>query len=316
MNILITGSLGVVGTALTKELLSRGIRTVGCDLFHSNIESMWHSEPDKRWCEYARCDISEFKQIQRVIERLGPFDFVYHAAAEFGRWNGEDFYEQLWKTNAIGTKHIIRLQEQHGFKLIHFSSSEVYGDWSEDMSEDVMYLHEIKQLNDYAMTKWINEMQIQNSRIQHGTQSVVVRLFNTYGPGEYYSPYRSVVCRFVYSALKGMCWSVYRGHSRSSLFLGDCVRTLANIAGNFKPGEVYNIASPYDHTIKELSDLVIRMSGAAPNLAKILDEELLTTKNKRPVIAKAVKDLDHKITVGIEDGIKKTIEWMRSVYCK
>ena len=55
-----------------------------------------------------------------------------------------------------------------------------------------MDAHEIKQMNDYAMSKWVNEMQVRNSAIQYGTESVVVRLFNTYGPGEYYSPYRSV----------------------------------------------------------------------------------------------------------------------------
>ena len=58
--------------------------------------------------------------------------------------------------------------------------------------------HEVKQMNDYAMSKWVNEMQVRNSAIAHGTETVVVRLFNTYGPGEYYSPYRSVNCRFTY----------------------------------------------------------------------------------------------------------------------
>ena len=99
-------------------------------------------------------------------------------------------------------KNIIRLQEKFGFKLIHFSSSEVYGDYPNIMLENVMDDYEIKQLNDYAMSKWVNEMQIKNSAIQYGTESVVVRIFNTYGPGEYYSPYRSVNCRFLYCALK------------------------------------------------------------------------------------------------------------------
>ena len=41
------------------------------------------------------------EELERVFERCGPFDYVYHCAAEFGRWNGEDFYETLWRTNAI-----------------------------------------------------------------------------------------------------------------------------------------------------------------------------------------------------------------------
>ena len=107
-----------------------------------------------------RCDISDYRQLSRVFEDLGPFDYVYNCAAEFGRWNGEDYYENLWRTNAIGTKNIIRLQEKFGFKLIHFSSSEVYGDYPNIMLESAMDDYEIKQLNDYAMSKWVNEMQI------------------------------------------------------------------------------------------------------------------------------------------------------------
>ena len=83
-------------------------------------------------------------------------------------------------------------------------SSEVYGDWPDVMVETVMDDYEIKQLNDYALSKWTNEIQIRNSGMQYGTESVIVRLFNTYGPGEYYSPYRSVHCRFLYCALHGL----------------------------------------------------------------------------------------------------------------
>jgi dTDP-glucose 4,6-dehydratase len=58
---------------------------------------------------------------------------------------------------------VIRLQERLKFRLIHFSSSEVYGDWPDLMVETVM--DEIKQMNDYAMTKWVNEMIVANGCI-------------------------------------------------------------------------------------------------------------------------------------------------------
>ena len=84
----------------------------------------------------------------------------YHLAAEFGRNNGEDFYETMWQSNAVGTKNIIRLQERDGFKLVHFSSSEVYGDFKGLMTENVTEEHAIKQMNDYALSKWVNEMRL------------------------------------------------------------------------------------------------------------------------------------------------------------
>jgi len=314
MRILVTGGLGTIGAGLVKELRSRGHHIVSCDLRHEADEIGFSLQPDVETPLYARCDIGEFRQIERVIERTGPFDYVYNCAAEFGRWNGEDFYETLWRTNAVGTKNLIRLQERLKFRLIHFSSSEVYGDWPEVMVETVMDQYEIKQLNDYAMTKWVNEMQVRNSALQYGTETVVVRLFNTYGPGEYYSPYRSVNCRFLYCALHGLPWTVFRGHSRTSTYLADTVRTLANITDNFKAGETYNIGGKNLHSIEELSDVVLKITGAKSSLARYQESEILTTKAKLVDTSKSLSDLDHKNSYSLEDGMRLTADWMRDVY--
>lgn len=314
ITILVTGGLGTIGAGLIKELRSRGHHIVSCDLPHQSDEVGFSLPTDVEVPLYARCDVGEFRQIERVFERLGPFDYVYHCAAEFGRWNGEDFYETLWRTNAVGTKNIIRLQERLKFRLVHFSSSEVYGDYPGLMVETVMDEYELKQLNDYAMTKWVNEMQIRNSAAQYGTETVVVRLFNTYGPGEYYSPYRSVNCRFLYCALNGLPWTVFRGHSRTSTYLVDTVRTLANISERFKPGETYNIGGTDLHSIEELSDVVLRVTRADPSLVRHQDSEILTTECKRVDISKSVLDLDHKNSYGLEDGMRLTADWMRHVY--
>ena len=312
--ILVTGGLGIVGAGLVKELRTRGHHVISADLLHQPDEIGFGLGSDLDQPSYARCDIGEFRQIERVVERTGPFDYIYNCAAEFGRWNGEDFYERLWQTNAVGTKNIIRLQERLKFRLIHFSSSEVYGDWPDIMLESVMDQYEIKQMNDYAMTKWVNEMQVRNSAQQYGTESVVVRLFNTYGPGEYYSPYRSVNCRFLYCALHGMPWTVFRGHSRTSTFLADTVRTLANIACNFKPGETYNIGGNAMHTIEELSDVVLKVTKAQSSLVKYKESEILTTKVKKVNVQKSVEDLKHENSYSLEEGMKLTAEWMKFHY--
>ncbi|HWP61360.1 MAG TPA: NAD(P)-dependent oxidoreductase, partial [Candidatus Paceibacterota bacterium] len=172
----------------------------------------------------------------------------------------------------------------------------------------------IKQMNDYAMSKWVNEMQIRNSAIAHKTQTVVVRLFNTYGPGEWYHPYRSVNAKFCYHALMGRPITVYRGYFRTSTYLSDTCRTLANIVKNFKPGEVYNIGGLEYHDIETLAKLIWAYTKADPKLITYQDTEVLTTKTKKVDIEKSVKDLGHKLTVPLEDGVKKTIDWMREYY--
>lgn len=298
MRILVTGSRGVVGSYLMRMLKKKGHEVLGVDLLHYDNE------------DYIRADVSEFRQIEKVISIFMP-EMVYHAAAEFGRYNGEEYYEQLWKTNVIGTKHIIRLQERFLFKLVHFSSSEVYGDFRGVMLEEVMEQVEIKQLNDYAMTKWVNEMQIRNSIAVNKTKTVIVRLFNTYGPGETYHPYRSVNARFCNNALKGLPIILYKGHYRTSSYLADTCRTLCNIVDNFIPGEVYNIGGTEYHSIEHLAKLIWEITGADPGLIHFEKNEPMTTKSKQVDVSKAVRDLKHQTDTSLKDGIKKTIAWMK-----
>ena len=314
-NILVTGGLGAVGTFLVKELRARGHNVHVADMRH-------HHDP-----QYARCDVGEFHQVERLWTGGGwtkgyspkgrKFDYVYHLAAEFGRWNGEDYFENVWRTNAVGTKNILRMQEREGFRAVYFSSSEVYGDFEGIMSEDVMDKVEIKQMNDYAISKWVNEMQVLNSATQFGTKSVRVRLFNTYGPGEYYSPYRSVICLFCYRLMQDIPITVYRGYKRTSTFITDMARTLANIADNFKPGEVYNIGGEDFHTIEEAADIILRLVGKEARRKKLIiykPNEILTTREKQVNCRKARRDLDHRTTVCLEEGIRQTLDWMKGVY--
>ncbi len=314
MRILVTGSKGVVGQKLVQELAERGNSVFGVDIQHHPGEVGYIQRMSNEEWTYSRCDIGEYRQIERVIKEAGPFDLVYNCAAEFGRWNGEDYFEQMWKSNLIGLKNIIRLQEDHKFKLVHFSSSEVYGDYDEEMLESVMDTVEIKQMNDYAISKWANEMQIRNSIKLFDTETVVVRLFNTYGQGEFYHPYRSVNCKFCYHALHGLPITVYKGYFRSSTYIDDCVRTVANISENFITGRVYNIGSNEFHDIETLADIIWKYTKAPQKLIEYKEAEVLTTKIKKLNNDLSIKELNHKETISLEEGVKKTIDWMIDYY--
>ena len=148
MKILVTGGLGTVGSYLVKELRARGHDVLLCDLPH-------HHDP-----QYYRCDVGEYRQLQRIFD-AHSIDCVYHLAAEFGRWNGEDYYEALWRTNAVGTKHVIRLQEKHRFRLVHFSSSEVYGDYDGVMEEGVMEKEPYRTQRQFNETSFLSNSYLQ-----------------------------------------------------------------------------------------------------------------------------------------------------------
>jgi dTDP-glucose 4,6-dehydratase len=157
-------------------------------------------------------------------------------------------------------------------------------------------------------------MQIKNSKIMHNTKTVFVRLFNTYGDGEWYHPFRSVNCTFCYNLLHGKPITVYKGHSRTSTYIYDTAVTAANIADNFIPGECYNIASNIYHSIEELADIILKHTKADPSLVRYADSEILTTKHKLVNVDKAIKDLNHKNTISLDEGVKKTIDWMKKYY--
>ena len=159
-----------------------------------------------------------------------------------------------------------------------------------------------------------NEMQIRNSAILDNTKTVIVRLFNTYGPGEYYHPYRSVNCKFCYHSLFNLPITVFKGHYRSSTYVDDCVSTVSNIIDNFKAGSVYNIGSDQFHDIEKLADIIWNYTGADRKLINYQESEKLTTKIKKLDNSLSVQDLNHRETVSLEDGVIKTIDWMRTYY--
>lgn len=299
--ILVTGGLGAVGAPLTEELERRGHDVWVADLPWSERE------------QYFRCDVGEYRQLAEIFDDHS-FDYVYHLAAEFGRKNGEDFYETMWNSNAVGTKNLIRLQRDHGFRMIFASSSEVYGDYDGLMTEDVPLEEGPRQLNDYAISKWVNEQQIMNAEDRYDAETVRVRFFNTYGPGEKYSEYRSVVAKFCYRALHDLPYHVYEDHHRSFTYVGDTVRTLGNVIENFQPGEVYNIAGEEYYGIEELSDVILDYLGKSDDQVEYRGTESHNTLNKKASVEKAKRDLDHEMRVPLEEGIPNTIEWMRDYY--
>jgi dTDP-glucose 4,6-dehydratase len=305
-NILVTGGAGFIGTNLINELRSRGHEISALDLYNTDREN------------YVRADVRSFNQLERVFGKQ-KFDYVYHLAAEYGRWNGEDYYENLWTTNVIGTKHMLRLQEKLNFRMIFFSSAEVYGDYGGIMTEDIMVNNPIKdtyQMNDYAITKWAGELMCINSAKMFGTETVRTRPVNCYGPYEHYTPYRGFIPKFIYHALFKKPYTVYKGHKRIIDYVEDSCRTWANIVDNFIPDEVYNVGGKpeWEMDIKSYSDLVLKAVGVDDSLVTYEKSEPHTTKIKTMDFSRAVRDLKHDPKVTPTEGIKRTVDWMKLYY--
>ncbi len=301
--ILVTGGRGFIGANLVAELRARGNDVITTDIVHGEAE------------DHIRADVSSYRQMEKVFESH-TFDYVYHLAAEYGRWNGEDHYENLWAVNVVGTKNLLKFQEKHRFRQIFYSSCEVYGNYDGVMYEDVMDKVAIKQMNDYAVSKWAGELLVLNSAEMFGTETVRVRPLNCYGPHEYYSSYRGVIPIFVYRAMMDLPFTVYKGHKRIFDYVSDTVRTMANISEGFRFGEVYNIGSHQEWIIdiKDLSDMALKMLGKDDSRVTYKDAEAFTTGIKRVDSSKAKQHLGHNPQVTLEEGLGRYIDWMKTVY--
>ena len=295
--------MGTLGRPLKTELERRGHDVWGLDLQHQAEE------------KYFRADVASYRQMERAFEQ--DYDYVYHLAAEFGRINGEEYYDTLWTTNVIGTRNILEIQKRKSFKLIFASSSEIYGDKHKDiLSEDIPLNHSIIQHNDYAVTKWVNEIQIMNFEKRFETPIVRLRFFNAYGPGEYYHNYRSVVCLLAYRTLHRIPYDVHMGYHRVFMYIDDFIPSLANVVNNFVPGEVYNIGGTEFRSVKEMSDLILKYLGKNDSLVNYLPEDKHNVLNKKPDIEKARLAFGHNQRITLEEGIPKSVDWMKKVYAE
>ena len=308
MRILITGSHGVLGVALKRELRSRGHGVYGCDLAHSD-------DPQE-----IRADVSNSREIEAAFRFSQPTT-VMHLAGEFGRVNGKDFFERLWTTNCIGTHNVIEECIQYGARLVFASSSEAYGDLADYQILDEHLLADRVPVfhGEYALTKWAGEKQVEIARNRSILRAVSLRFFNVYGPGEHFSPYRSVVCQFIYNLLHRRPIHAHKG-SRDFLYISDWATTVANIAdaGRFDNlGEhAYNIGGDAVTDIHKLAWIVAGACGISPDdpLISFDSEEPGNVAHKMPSIELARRDLEHNPRVGLAAGIKATVEWMRKRY--
>ena len=304
--ILVTGGAGFIGTNLVNELSGRGHEVDAIDVMNTNRDN------------YMRADVGSYRQLEKAVEK-SDYDYVFHLAAEYGRWNGEDHYEQLWQTNVVGTKNILRMQEKKKFRMIFFSSAEVYGDYSGVMTEDVMENNPIVdtyQMNDYAISKWAGELMCLNSATMFGTETVRVRPVNCYGPEEHYTPYRGFIPKFIYHSLFNIPITVFSGHKRIIDYVEDTARTVANICDNFIPGEAYNLGGKpeWEMTIDQYARIILDAVGIDDDIVTWKESEPFTTSVKTIDSSKAERDLDHKPTVDPREGIRRTVEWMKWYY--
>lgn len=222
MDILVTGGAGFIGSHLVRWLVRQGHRVRVLDnLSTGKRERLDEMLPDITFRVGDICSFDDVSVAMRGVE------MVFHLAALVSVVQSVEQPLLTQETNATGTLHVLEAARQAGVRrVVQMSSSAIYGPAERlPTSEDVVPI----PLSPYALTKLAAEQAGQLYTRLYGLETVALRGFNIYGPGQDpQSPYAAVIPRFVAALAAGQQPTIYGDgeQTRDFIFVGDMVRAL------------------------------------------------------------------------------------------
>jgi len=305
--VLVTGGAGFLGSHLCERLLDCGDDVVCVDNFYSGTkDNVTHLLANPHF-ELLRHDIT-FPLYVEVDE-------IYNLACPASPIHYQHDPVQTTKTSVHGAINMLGLAKRVKARILQASTSEVYGDPKvHPQTEDYWgHVNPIGVRSCYDEGKRCAETLFFDYHRQHGLDIKVARLFNTYGPRMHPNDGR-VVSNFISQALQNESITIYGDglQTRSFCYVDDTIeaimRFMATPSGHTGP---INIGNPHEHTVTELANRVVELTGSHASIV-LLPLPADDPKQRRPDIRLACELLDWKPTVGIDDGLRRTIEYFRS----
>ncbi len=306
MRVVITGGAGFIGSHLVDRFLSEGHEVIALDnLITGNTDNIAHLAGRKDF-KFIHHDVTNYIYID------GPVDAVLHFASPASPVDYLKYPIQTMKVGALGTHKALGLAKAKGARFLLASTSEVYGDPLVHPQPESYWgnVNPIGPRSVYDEAKRFAEALTMAYHRQHGLETRIVRIFNTYGPRMRINDGR-VIPNFLPQALRGEPLTVYGDGSqtRSFCYVSDLVEGIYRL---FHSDEVepVNIGNPNEISILEFAKLVNEMTG---NEAGIVFEPLPKDdpKRRKPDISKAKRILNWEPKVPLHEGLVHTIEYFR-----
>jgi UDP-glucuronate decarboxylase len=307
--VLITGGAGFLGSHLCDRLLETGQHVICLDNFYTgnpeNVAALQTGTHAYRF-ELVRHDV--------VDRYYAEVDEIYHLACPASPPHYQRNPVRTLKTAVMGTMNVLELAQATGARVLIASTSEIYGEpeihpQPEDYRGNV---NSVGKRACYDEGKRCGEALGAAFADQHGVQTRIARIFNTYGPRMREDDGR-VISNFVTQALRGEPLTIYGDGSqtRSLCFYSDLIDGLIRLMAQPRdPGPV-NLGNPEELTVREIAELVRELSGSASSIEyRPLPSDDPT--RRRPDIAKARRVLGWEPRVAAAEGIARTIEYFRS----
>lgn len=321
--LLVVGGAGFVGSNLVRLLLAEGAEHVLVvdNLLSSERENL----PDDPRVELIEASIAD----EGVLSMLDDeSDVVYHLATYHGNQSSIANPLEDHENNLVTTLKLFeRLKGFERLRKVVYSASgctlaphEVY-EGAQAVSEEGAVPLDLD--SPYQISKVVGEFYSVYYHRQHGLPTVRARFQNVYGPGEVLGAgrwrgtpatiWRNVTPTFVYRALKGLPLQLDNGGvaSRDFVYVEDVARGLLACAERGAPGDVYNLASGVETTIRDLAEQIVELSGSSSELEiaprRPWDHSILRFGSPE----KARQELGFEAAVPLEEGLRRTIAWTR-----
>ncbi len=306
--ILVTGGAGFIGSHLCERLLESGNKVICLDNFFTGSRENITHLLDSHHFELIRHDIITpvYVEVDEIYNLACPASPIHY------QFNGI----KTIKTSVMGAINTLGLAKRTGSKILQASTSEIYGD-PEVHPQPESYRGNVNILGPracYDEGKRCAETLFMNYHMQHGLKIKLARIFNTYGPRMSLNDGR-VISNFIVQALRGEELTIFGdgSHTRSFQYVDDLIRgliTLMDTPDSFT-GPV-NIGNPVEISVRELAEKIIRLTGSGSGL-RYLPLPADDPRQRRPDISLAKRELGWEPLVDLEAGLKKTIDYFRTV---
>lgn len=306
MRVLITGGAGFLGSHLCDRFLSEGHTVVAMDnLITGDLRNIEHLEANPHFT-FIQQDVTKY------IEIAGPLDAVLHFASPASPVDYLEYPIQTLKVGSLGTHNTLGVAKAKGARYLLASTSEVYGDPLVHPQEESYWgnVNPVGPRGVYDEAKRFAESMTMAYQREHGLETRIVRIFNTYGPRMRLNDGR-VVPNFITQALRSEPLTVYGNGSqtRSFTFYSDLVEGIYRLLHSEEPLPV-NVGNPGEFTILEFGQLINEMTH---NKGGIIFKDLPKDdpKQRRPDITRAKRILDWEPTVSLDVGLEQTLPYFK-----
>ena len=304
--VVVTGGAGFLGSHLCQRLLADGCEVVAIDNFLTgspvNVEHLLEHERFR----LVRADITDYLHVP------GPVDQVLHFASPASPIDYLKLPIETLKVGSIGTLHALGLAKDKGARFLLASTSETYGDPQVHPQPETYWGHvnPVGPRGVYDEAKRYAEALTMAYRRAHGVDTVILRIFNTYGERMRPNDGRAIPT-FIRQALAGEPLTVAGDgtQTRSVCYVDDLVAGILKLLRSELVGPV-NIGNPAELTVLALAQRIIALAGS-PSEIRFIPRPEDDPSVRQPDITLARTQLGWEPQISLDDGLSRTIDWFR-----